>query len=151
MPSKKKMGTLEQFYIDNNLHLTDVELARTTGCSVRQIKARRNKGGLNREGNPKGEPENLMQQANPERQNKLQKEAVVAAQQQTLPAVTNQRPQPAMRIDALIARRNGTTSLTGPASELADMFDGIGPDNTKPMYEKHDPFADPERVHKIKP
>src|SRR6476646_5233475 len=101
MPSK--MSELAKFYIDNNLHLTDVELARTTGCSVRQVKNRRAKGGKNREGNPKGEPENTL----------LQKQ--------------ESKPPSGIRIDSLLAKKSGTVSLTGAASEALDAFDGIGP------------------------
>jgi hypothetical protein len=151
----KRISTLQEFYIDNNLGMSDVELVKTTGCSLQQVQARRLKiQGRNREGNLKGTPEQPLKPINAERQaeleNQAQKAAVAAETKGSLEPITNQqRPAPAMRIDALIAKRGGTTSLTGPASELADMFDGIAPGST-PVVQKYDPFNDSTKVHRIK-
>lgn len=149
----KRLNTLQMFFIDNNLGLSDTELAKTTGATLRQVKTRRTKiQGKNREGGLKGEPEKrLLNQPMLERQAELENEAQKAAESQgntKLDDIDN-RPAPAMRIDALIARKGGTTSLTGPASELADMFDGIAP-GSNPVIKRHDPFADESKVHRIK-
>jgi hypothetical protein len=152
----KKLNILQTYFIDNNLGLTDAELVKNTGASLRQVKARRaTVQGKNREGGLKGEPEErVINQPMPERQaeleNQAQKAAATEANQSNtkLDAIAG-RPAPAMRIDALIARKGGTTSLTGPAAELADMFDGIAP-GSKPVVQQFDPFADESKVHRIK-
>jgi hypothetical protein len=152
----KKLNILQTYFIDNNLGLTDAELVKNTGASLRQVKARRaTVQGKNREGGLKGEPEKrVINQPMPERQaeleNQAQKAAATEANQSNtkLDAIAG-RPAPAMRIDALIARKGGTTSLTGPAAELADMFDGIAP-GSKPVVQQFDPFADESKVHRIK-
>jgi hypothetical protein len=152
----RQLNTLQKFFIDSNLGLSDAELAKTTGATLRQVKSRRAKiQGKNREGGLKGEPEEkVLNQPMPERQaeleNQAQKAAAAAESQDNtkLDAIAG-RPVPSMRIDALIARKSGTTSLTGPAAELADIFDGIAP-GSKPAIEKYDPFSDESRVHRIK-
>jgi hypothetical protein len=151
---RNKLGPVEKFYIDNHPNTSSIDLAKMIGSTVKNIDAYR-KPGLNREGNPKGEPEKGIT-SSPERANELIQQSQKAAEQQpagSLPSIQG-RPVPSMRIDALIARHGGTTSLTGPAAELADMFDGISPDDKGqlkgPAIAKYDPFNDPTKVHKIK-
>lgn len=147
-----KPNTLQKFFIDNNLQMTDQDLARATGLSIKQIHARRRKQeGLNRSGKAKSDDKDDGVASSTERVAQLEHQSQLAAKEQEgkLLPVEN-RPAPSMRIDALIARQSGTTALTGPASQLADLFDGIGPDSKGPVVPKYDPFADNNRVHKIK-
>jgi hypothetical protein len=151
----KKLGPIELFYIDHNLNLADDVLAKAVGCTPRQVKFRRSKIlGKNREGGVKGEPETqVFNQAKPEREAELVNQAQknLAAQETATPAPpVNTRPAPGMRIDALLAKKGGTVSLTQAAAEMADMFDGIAPDSKGPVLPTYDPFSDETRVHKIK-
>jgi hypothetical protein len=151
----KKLGPIELFYIDNHLDLSDDSLAKAVGCTPRQVKARRGKVlGKNREGGIKGEPEKReLNQPQPEREAELINQAQKAAAAQTTAAPAppeTSRPVQGLRIDALLAKKAGTVSLTQAAAELSDMFDGIAPDSKGPYMPKYDPFADNSRVHKIK-
>lgn len=145
----KKLGPVEKFYIDNHPNTSSIDLAKMLGSTISNIEKYRNPG-LNREGKPKDTPEKGDVKSS-ERTSELIEQSQKAAQQappNSLPPVQG-RPAPAMRIDALIARHGGTTSLTGPASELADDFDGISPGTTA-VVPKFDPFSDKTKVHKIK-
>lgn len=146
-----KMNDMQKFIIDNHLSMNNTELSRITGLTPAQIQRRRNKIiGLNREGKPKGTPEENIS-PNPNREEELTKksqdEAVIKGDK-LLPV--EGRPAPAMRIDALMAKKSGTVALTSAAAELSDMFDGIAPNGKGPVVAKHDPFSDPQRVHKIR-
>jgi hypothetical protein len=144
-----KINTLQKFFIDNNKNMTNLDLARATGLTTRQVSAyRRKQEGLNRSGKPKDEADNGVT-SSPERAEKLIEKSQEAAKQQKLEPVPD-RPVPSMRIDALLAKRAGVVALTGPASELADLFDGIGPDSKGAAIPRYDPFGDESRVHKIK-
>src|SRR4051794_19044678 len=128
----RKLNSLQLFFIDNNLSMDDNQLAKSTGATIRQVKARRSKiAGKNREGNVKGTPEHALEQDRKNREAELINESQKAAaiNKVTPPKMepVQGRPAPAMRIDALIQRKSingdnsGTTSMTGPASELADL------------------------------
>jgi hypothetical protein len=147
----KRINTLQKFFIDNNANLTSSDLAKATGLTTKQVENyKKRQDGLNRSGKQKSEPDTGVT-TSPERADELTKQSQKAALGQADKLLPVQgRPAPAMRIDALIARHGNTTSLTGPASELADLFDGIGPDNKGAVLPKFDPFSDTSKVHKIK-
>ncbi len=139
----KRISELESFFIDNHSEMNDAELARVTGLSINQVQRRKK---LNREGNPVGTPEKRL----PPNPGKPDLVAASQAAANNTPDVPT-RPSPAMRIDSLIGReKDGTTCMTGAASELSDLFDGIGPDSKGPVVPAYNPFADESRVHKIK-
>jgi hypothetical protein len=164
----KRINEIQKYYIDNNLGLSDAELAKTTGCTLSQIHNRRLKvQGKNREGNLKGSPEQTKFPLPPEQVNREaelvnQSQKAVAAQK-TAPTGVSGPPVRGIQVNALFARPDkdhahygGIVAMTSAASEAGDMLDGVAPKDDKgtkaePLIKPYDPFSDQTRVHRIKP
>jgi hypothetical protein len=136
----KRLGAVEKFWIAGHIDkLSPSDMAKTLGVSVRSIQSAIAKiKGLNREGEPKGTPE----------QQTLPTEQPVTKEEKQKQEVM--RKEPGLRLDAIFDRRNSSGELSGAVSMTpvgAMIGDDIASGKMGPIPS---PFADKTRVHKIR-
>jgi hypothetical protein len=137
----RKLNDVDKFYIEGHMATLSVnDLAKTLGCTTKTIQNHINKlKGRSRE--VSSLPTNAPSADTPAMQvtEPVREKAVRIDHQETPPTNSS-----GIRLDALLAKRAGSTSMTQAASEVGDDIAAGRIGNTR------NPFDDPERVHRIK-